>query len=314
MTIRFIALLITSLYCNQVYAEVSGNAVVAERGSIRLTLKDIDLVLEKVPVADRAGVVAGYDRLHHIIESELLNKQIAQRGREMKLMESPMVQQLVAREAEKAFAVITLDQIVKNAKRPDFSIVAREYYLANSSEFETPVTSVVQHILVSKDGRTAPEVLARTKEILTKARVPGADFGDLVNLYSDDSSKGDNKGVMTVAAPGQFVPTFEAAAHALKLEGDLSSVETEFGNHVLRLVRRSAAGMKTLESVQEEIVAKLLAEFEEGIRTKLFSDFRAASPVFHEDMIEAVRKRYGVLPKIGAQPVVPTAPAADGAK
>lgn len=315
MTTRLIPLLFASFYCTQVFAETPSTGVVAERGNVKLTLKDIDVVLEKVPVADRAAVVAGSERLHHIMESELLNKQIAQRGREMKLMESPMVQQMVARAAEQAFAVITLDRIVKDAKRPDFSLLAREYYLANSAEFATPVTSVVQQILVSKEGRVAAEVVARTEEILTKAREPGVDFSDLVNQYSDDSSKSENEGVMTVAAPGQFVPTFEAAAHALKTEADVASVETEFGTHVLRLVRRSAAGVKTFESVREEIIAKLLAEFEEGIRTKLFSDLRAASPVFHEDMIEAVRARYGEPPKIVAQPVAPPkAPAVEGTK
>lgn len=321
MISRFAWFLVISCCCAQAYAAAPvddgapGDGIVAERGNIKLTLKDIDVVMEKVPYADRSVVVAGSERLQQIIESELLNKQIAQRGREMKLLESPMIQKLVARAAEQAFAKITLDQIVNDAKRPDFRLLAKEYYMANSAEFTTPVTSVVQHILISKVGRTPSEISIRVQEILKKAQVPGTEFGDLVKEYSDDPSKGDNDGVMSVSASGEFLPTFEAGAHALKKIGELSNVETEYGTHILRLTSRSPAGIKTFESVREEIVTKLSAEFEEGIRTKLISDLRSANPIFHEDMIEAVRKRYGELPKLGAQSEAPTpAPAIDGTK
>ena len=291
------------------------DSVVAQRGAVKLTLQDIDLALEIVPAADRSAVVAGSDRLQHIIDSELLNKQMAQRGREMKLMESPLIQQLVARAAEQELAKLTLAQIVKDAKRPDFALVAKEYYMANSAEFAIPVTSVVQQILISKTGKTAPEIRAKVQEVLEKAQAPGANFEALLAEYSDDSSKSDNKGVMTVSEPGQFVPTFEAAAHALKSDGDISQVDTEYGTHVLRLVSRIAAGTKTFESVREEIITKLSGQFEDGIRAKFFSDLRSADPVFNEDMIEAVRKRYGELPSISGQSAsLPTAPAVEGAK
>lgn len=317
MRSRLVSLLFLSFYCIQGHAEnIAGGVansgsdsegIVAERGDIKLTLKDIDVVLEKVPADSRAAVVSGPDRLQQIIDSELLAKQIAQRGREMGLMDSPMTQQVIARAAEQEFAKITMDEIVKGAKRPDFALLAKEYYMANSAQFATPLTSVVQHILISKTGRSASEVLARAQEVLKKAQAPGADFQALVNEYSDDESKSDNEGVMTVAASGEFVPSFEAAAHALKSEGDLVQVDTDFGTHVLRLVRRSAPAMKTFETVREDIISTLSKEFEEGVRKKFLSDLRSANPIFHEDMIKAVTKRYGELPMIGNQSVMPAA-------
>ena len=291
------------------------DSVVAKRGAVKLTLQDIDLVLEEIPAIDRATFVSGSDRLHQLIDSELLNKQMAQRGREMKLMESPLIQQLVARAAEQELAKLTLVQFVKDAKRPDFAVVAKEYYMANSAEFAMPVTSVVQHILISKTGKTAPEIRAKVQEVLKKAQAPGAKFETLVAEYSDDPSKSDNQGVMTVSEPGQFVVTFEAAAHALKSDGDISQVDTEYGTHVLRLVSRKATGTRAFESVREEIITKLSGQFEDGIRTKFFSDLRSANPVFHEDMIEAVRNRYGELPSKSGQPASPpAAPTVEGTK
>ena len=114
---------------------VSDGSVVAQRGTVKLTLQDIDLVLESVPAADRSAVVAGSDRLQHIIDSELLNKQMALRGRELKLMDSPITQRLVARAAEQELARITVERIVLDTKRPDFNLLAKEFYLANKAQF-----------------------------------------------------------------------------------------------------------------------------------------------------------------------------------
>ena len=321
MTNRLIPLFLLSFYCTQSYAEatdagvigkrVPDTGIVAERGAVKLTLKDIDVVLEMVPAGDRAAFLSSSDRLQQLIDSELLNKQIAQRGREMKLMESPMIQQLVARAADQELAKLTADQIVKDVKRPNFTLLAKEYYRANNVEFTTPVTSVVQHILISKTGRTASDIRAKVQEVLEKAQAPGAKFETLVAEYSDDPSKSDNQGVMTVSEPGQFVLPFEAAAHALKAEGNISQVDTEYGTHVLRFVSRKAAEMKTFETVREDIITKLSSDFQDDIRTKFFSDLRSANPVFHQDMIEAVRTRYGELPKMSGQAVsaVQAAPA-----
>ena len=46
----------------------TSDSVVAQRGAVKLTLQDIDLALENVPAVDKAAVVGGSDRLHHIID------------------------------------------------------------------------------------------------------------------------------------------------------------------------------------------------------------------------------------------------------
>lgn len=288
--------------------------VVAERGGVVVTLRDIDTAIGRIPMAERASVVAGGDRLNQILDTELLNKQSAARGREMKLLDDPQVQRMIARAAEQELAKITLERVVASAPKRDFSVLAKEYYLTNQGEFTTPITSVVQHILISKTSRTASEILLRVNEVISKSKESASSFEDLVAQYSDDPSKSENNGALSVSAPGEFVKPVEDAAHGLKAVGDISApIETELGTHLLRLVSRSEATTEPFDFVKGDIISKLESESLVAVRTKFFSDLRASNPVFHEDMLEVVRKRYGELPKIGAQLAVP-APAVEGAK
>ena len=101
----------------------------------------------------------------------------------------------------------------------------------------------------------------------------------------------------------------------MKATGDISPpFETEFGTHILRLVSRTDASVEPFDFVKDGIAEKLAGESLNAVRSKFFSDLRAANPVFHEDMIEVVRKRYGELPKMSGQPVAPSAQAAEGTK
>lgn len=66
----------------------------------------------------------------------------------------------------------------------------------------------------------------------------GADFRMMAILYSDDSGSASNGGVYNGVSKGQFVKPFEAAAFNLD-EGQVSDpVETEFGYHIIQVIKR----------------------------------------------------------------------------
>jgi parvulin-like peptidyl-prolyl isomerase len=313
---RYLVLSFLAIQSSNLYAEVSQDLrIVAQRGGVAVTLQDIDTAVARIPISERASVVAGGDRLNQILDTELLNKQSAAHGRKMKLLEEPEVKRMIARAAEQELAKITLERVLANSPKHDFSVLAKEYYLTNQGEFSTPATSVVQHILISKIGRTASETLLRVNEVISKTR-DGILFEDLVAQYSDDPSKSENNGVLSLSEPGAFVKPVEDVALALKVVGDVSApIETEFGTHLLRLVSRAEATVEPFDFVKGEIIAKLESESLVAVQAKFFSDLRASNPVFHEDMLDVVRKRYGELPNIGAQPIAPSVePAVEGTK
>jgi peptidyl-prolyl cis-trans isomerase C len=286
------------------------SAVLATRGEIKLTIEDMDTILQKAAPSDRGAIVANGDRVQQLIDSELLAKQLAQHGRGLGLTDDAVVKRRLARAVDQELAAITVDYVMANAKTQDFTALAKESYIANPDKFQNPPTSLVQHILIGKEGKSAEAMQNLAAEVLEKAKAPGADFVELVMQYSDDPSKADNKGEMSVSQPGQFVPAFESAAQALTAPGQISGlVETEYGLHILRLVKREPASRRSFDELKTELTATLEAEYREKVRSKLFSDLRAANPIFDAEVIESLSSIYGgdklVVPPSSSEPVAP---------
>jgi len=283
--------------------------VVAERGGVSLSLQDVDLALEKVPMADRPAYVASTDRMHHLLDTELLNKQIARLGREMKLVGAPPIgQSKPARDAEQLFVKSTLEVLAQRVAKQDFALLASEYYQVNQSEFTTPTVTKVQEILVSNKTRSANEVKARVNEVVEKANDPAVIFDELVTQYSDGTSAAlgstDGAGMVLLSKPGEYLEPFELAVNALKAPGDITGpVETEFGAHVLKLISRESAKVQSFADARNSIIEKLETDYADGVLAKFYSDLRSANPVFHADVIELVRDRYGKLPDLNTYPV-----------
>jgi hypothetical protein len=137
--------LLCFLLCQSMFVladESVDTRVVAERGGVALTIQDVDTAMTAVPVNDRSAVVASGVRLNQILDTELLIRQMAQKGRDSKLAESPEVQRRMARAANEELAKITVEELIQNAEKKDFNLLAKEYYLANPSEFLVPGQTV----------------------------------------------------------------------------------------------------------------------------------------------------------------------------
>lgn len=93
----------------------------------------------------------------------------------------------------------------------------------------------VAQILISKsEGKPLAE---NVLEQLTQ----GADFSELVTMYSKDAFSVENGGILEPFGVGRMQEDFENAAFSLKKPGDLSGiVETEYGFHILKLITKHA--------------------------------------------------------------------------
>ena len=96
----------------------------------------------------------------------------------------------------------------------------------------------LSHILICYQGKTGcskttSAIDASTQINKLKAEATPKNFADLAKANSTDPSAATNGGDLGWAAPGTFVPAFEAAAAGLKV-GEISNpVETEFGYHII---------------------------------------------------------------------------------
>src|SRR6185436_10990337 len=88
------------------------------------------------------------------------------------------------------------------------------------------------------DDSTKQKAKEKIDEIYGKLK-GGEKFEDLAMQYSDDKGSAKNGGVLPWFGTGRMVPEFEAAAFALKNDGDYTApVKTSYGWHIIKRLEK----------------------------------------------------------------------------
>jgi len=134
------------------------------------------------------------------------------------------------------------------------------YYNRNAkTRFTHPDQVHARHILIEvPSGATDKEkAAAKTKALdVLKQAQSGGDFAKLAAKYSDDPSNKLQGGDLGTFGRGQMVKPFEDAVFAMK-PGQIATVETRFGFHVVKLEEFKPAHTDTIAEAKPEIIDEL---------------------------------------------------------
>lgn len=167
------------------------------------------------------------------------------------------------------------DEVTKDVEVSDEDVLL--YYTQNQSQYETPESRDVRHILIAVKGKNDQVDYAKSKAEADRIRAEleaGADFAALAKKYSDDPGSKDSGGKLTISR-GQTVPAFDKTAFELD-KGQVSKpVRTEFGYHVIEALSdvRKAKTTK-FDQVRESIRQTLLQEKRNDAMTTWVEDLR----------------------------------------
>lgn len=147
-----------------------------------------------------------------------------------------------------------------------------------------------QIVLFEKPNLKQNIVAKEKAESIRKDIIGGSDFSFQALLYSDDPGSSSNGGDLGWVKRGSFVPDFEAVAFRLK-EGEMSEVvETEFGYHIIQLIKKEGNRIKAKHIlITPDMNANNLTEVKteiEKIKIKLESGeltFQKAVKLYSED-------------------------------
>ncbi|HEX4747736.1 MAG TPA: peptidylprolyl isomerase [Gaiellaceae bacterium] len=158
-----------------------------------------------------------------------------------------------------ALAKKIFDQVTKDTKVTDEEIL--EYYTQNQSQYGTPESRDVRHILVAEktaDGKVDFEASKEKADSIYEQLSGGADFAALAKQFSADPGSKDAGGKLTISR-GQTVPEFDKVSFELD-KGELSKpVKTEYGYHVIEAVSEVRKATTTpLDKVRASIRTQLL--------------------------------------------------------
>jgi parvulin-like peptidyl-prolyl isomerase len=166
---------------------------------------------------------------------------------------------------EKALEVSALskkifDEVTKDVKVSEAEVF--QYYTENQSQYGTPESRDVRHILIAeKNGDQVDFAASKAKADDIYAQLQGgADFAALAKANSADPGSKDSGGKLTISR-GQTVPEFDKISFELD-NGELSKpVKTQYGYHVIEAVSEvRKAKITPLAKVRASIKATLLQQ------------------------------------------------------
>lgn len=162
------------------------------------------------------------------------------------------------------------DQVTKNVKIDDAK--AKEYYNANKFNYTEKADKIkLAHILVKTEAE-ANKVIERLKN--------GENFGKLAKELSLDTGSKDNNGEYEVPYVNSgFDKTFMAAALALD-EGKISKpVQTQYGFHVIKCIKKTEYPVKAFDTVKSDIKKTLEQQEKQTEFTNQISTWKKASKI-----------------------------------
>ncbi len=244
----------------------------------------IQLLQQKATDADRAAGQKDADLqftniLKHFGSPEALERQLTAVGMTVQQLRAKAVQEAVAKAAlRRELNISTTDA------------EAMDYYTNHPSEFESPETVHVRHILLltmdpaTRAPLSADQVAAKRKSIdnLLKRVKAGEDFATLATQYSEDPGSKDNGGELPAFPHGQMVPEFEAAAFALATNQVSDVITTAYGFHIIKVLDKSPAKKNTLDTVLDDINHTTVADALKDVLTR--QKVAKAAPAYVEKL------------------------------
>lgn len=213
----------------------------ADKLGVEVTEKDIDKALEEVVKSRFDGDRKEFD------------KALEQQGFTLESFRKTLAASVLS---QKLFDAVTKDEVVT-----DDEVLL--YYTQNQSQYQTPESRDVRHILIAEKGADGQVDYAKSKaeaDRIYALLVGGADFAALAKRESEDPGSKDDGGKLTISR-GQTVAAFDKTAFALAVNALSKPVRTEYGFHVIQALSPVRKAQVTkLDDVKEAIRNTLLQE------------------------------------------------------
>ena len=241
-------------------------------------------------------------------KKEELIKQIGSKEKYQELLkQNGVAESKVKEDLANVIKVDKLVEAVANVKVSDDEV--KDYYNKNKAQFNFPQRVRASHILIEanpesirktiidadKDGKlSAADIDKKVKEELDKKMALARDvreqalknpkeFAALAKKYSDDKGSAQKGGDLGYFPREAMVKEFSDAAFSQKPDTISEIVVTPYGNHIILVVDRAAAGLAPFEQVQGEIKAMLEQNKKMSAMQALFTGLKASAKIEYND-------------------------------
>lgn len=266
---------------------------IVSQGGTTVTLADVNAFMQRIPANRQAGFLDSAERVNQMVTNLLRDRQLEKLAVAQKLDQDPAVKAQVDFATREILSRQYMMNFDKSLKVPSMEQAAREQYLVHKQDYVSGGSVEVQHVLISPNGRLDIEVKALADKVHSEAVANPSSFDQLVEKYSDDPTKSKNKGHIDDGTSDKLVPAFVAAVKNLKSEGEISPVvQTQFGYHVIKLVKNHPGRQLPFSEVKAQIEAKLTQDYIAEQRRVFLSKLDADKATVNPDLVKILHDRY----------------------
>jgi foldase protein PrsA len=212
-------------------------------------------------LVQRAQFEVKADELGVDVSDEAVDKRIEEykkerhKGSDKKFQEELKQQGLTEDQARDIIRANLIQEAIYNKVTAEVKVEdkdLRAYYDKNKSQYGTPETRLVRHVLVKKKDLA--------DQLYNQLREDGANWAGIAKRYSTDPGS-KNKGGRYTATKGQVVPEFEKAVWSMKTNEVSRPVKTQYGYHIIQALEPIKKGTTTpFPQVKEAIRQQLIQD------------------------------------------------------
>jgi parvulin-like peptidyl-prolyl isomerase len=156
-------------------------------------------------------------------------------------------------------AVVSDAEVGKSLADAAFLAKAQEEYKKSQAEYATEEQVQAQHILIKfKAGDAASEAAALAKIQVIGERAKKEDFAKLAKETSEDAGSKAKGGELGSFGKGRMVPEFDKAAFGQEIGVVGAPVKSQYGYHLIKVLKHQAATNPNFEDVKIKVARKLL--------------------------------------------------------
>jgi peptidylprolyl isomerase len=235
--------------------------VIAQRGSVRLTLGDVRAMLDAADPAARAQVEANPTALAALVREKLLQQSLLADAHANGWDARPEVQQRANDARDAAIVESYLASLVPAdpAYPTDAQIAAA--YESNKSRLMLPRQYHLAQVAVLIPANATPDAVEAARrhaaDLRRQLAKPRADFAEIARTASQDKTSAANGGDLGWVRDDQIQPAIRDAVSGLPDGGLSDPVRTQDAWHIIKLVETRPAGPAPLDQVRPQLVAAL---------------------------------------------------------
>lgn len=281
---------------------VKPDVVLMSNSRAKVTYEDLIAEIARLPEDNRLEFLLSEQRVATVIENILIGKIMSAEALQSGLQNDAKVAAEIRNQTEKVLSKYRREELEANAPKIDLTSLAREIYLTRLKGLERPALYTSWHTLIKTKERTPEAAMERAR--LVKGKVDaGEQLEAIAKQYSDDESTTVNAGFIRPTPLSYLDRGFANALEKLK-EGETTLVQTEYGVHVVRLLKMVPRNRPTFEDVKLEMLAEADKTYKqrivEGYLIKIRSDPTAK---LNTDVLAQIRPKLPEIP-----PPAPAAP------